>query len=56
LPIEQLPATTETAELRRWSTARLEEWRRFLTALKAGAPAAGPAFGAGWALDRYDGR
>jgi hypothetical protein len=29
-------------------------WRRFLTTLKSGAPAAGPAFGAGWILDGYD--
>lgn len=46
--------TTETAELRRWGSARLEEWTRFLTRLAAGAPAAGPAFGPGWQLDRYD--
>ncbi len=45
---------TETAELRRWGTARLAEYHSFLNTLRPTAPAAGPAFGAGWVLDRYE--
>ena len=45
---------TETEALRQWGTARLDEFRRFLTALRAAAPASGPAFGAGWELDQYE--
>jgi hypothetical protein len=44
---------TETDELRRWGSARLAEFERFLGALRAAAPAPGPAFGAGWVLDAY---
>lgn len=46
--------TTESAELRRYGSARLEEWQRFLARLAASGPAAGPAFSSGWQLDRYD--
>jgi hypothetical protein len=42
---------TETAELRRWGTARLAEYHTFLNTLRPSAPAAGPAFGAGWGMD-----
>ncbi len=45
---------TETPELRRWGTARLAEYHSFLNTLRPTAPAAGPAFGAGWVLDRYE--
>jgi hypothetical protein len=46
--------TTESAELRRWASARLAEWQRFLLAARAGVPAPGPAWGAGWVLDRFE--
>jgi hypothetical protein len=42
---------TESDELRRWGSARLEEWQRFLATLRAAAPMPGPAFGAGWELE-----
>ncbi len=44
---------TAPAELRRWGSARLEEWQRFLAGLRAAAPASGPAWGAGWGLDTH---
>ena len=42
---------TETDELRRWGTARLAEFDRFLAALRAAGPMPGPAFGAGWEME-----
>lgn len=45
---------TETDELRRWGTARLAEYQQFLATLRAVAPLPGPAFGAGWELDKYE--
>ena len=43
--------TTETDALRQWGSARLAEFHRFLAAVRAAAPAPGPAFGAGWELE-----
>ena len=42
---------TETDELRRWGSARLAEFDRFLAALRAAAPLPGPAFGLGWEIE-----
>ena len=44
---------TETADLGRWASARLQKFHAFLGTLRAAAPASGPAFGVGWQLDRY---
>ena len=44
---------TETADLGRWASARLQEFHAFLGTLRAATPVSGPAFGAGWQLDRY---
>lgn len=45
---------TESAELRRWGSARLAEFQHFLATVRAAAPAPGPAFAAGWRMDRYE--
>ena len=45
---------TETAELRRWGSARLLEWQKFLTSLRTGPGPAGPPFASGWQLDQYE--
>lgn len=44
---------TESADLGRWASARLQEFHAFLSTLRAAAPVSGPSFGVGWKLDRY---
>ncbi len=45
---------TESAELRQWGAARLQQFQAFLDQVRRGMATPGPAFSGGWALDDYD--